>query len=280
MKRCPQCNRVESDELLKFCRVDGVPLVEHAGSDVESSSTRILPTSLTAEAPSVQTDSGNTQVITTGLKPAKQRGLKKGEGASSSPVARSDYPAAKLKRQQRAAVVIAGLVITAVVVFSYFYFTRASKPATTIDSIAVLPFVNASGDPNNDYLSDGITESIINSLSQVPNLGVIARNSAFHYKGKDADATTVGRELNVRSILTGRVLQRGDNLSISVELVDTANNHQLWGQQYNRKVADVFALQEEMAKEISEKQALRGQEQNWARSAENWRTQNGEVPAR
>src|SRR5262249_4755835 len=125
------------------------------------------------------------------------------------------------------------------------------------DSIAVLPFVNASGDPNTEYLSDGITESIINSLSQLPNLGVIARSSVFRYKGKDTDAPTVGRELKVRSVVTGRVLQRGDNLSISVELVDTMNNHQLWGQHYDRKIADVFAVQQEIAQEISDKLRLK-----------------------
>jgi len=150
----------------------------------------------------------------------------------------------------------AGLVVVALGLLVYFYQSRNSN-SMTIDSIAVLPFVNVRGDPNNEYLSDGITEGIINSLSQLPNLGVIARNSAFRYKGKDTDAPTVGRELNVRSVLTGRLVQHGDNLLISVELVDTSNNHQLWGQQYNRKVADVFAVQEEIAKEISEKLRLK-----------------------
>jgi TolB-like protein len=255
MKRCPQCNRVETDELLKFCRVDGVPLVEHAASDDEST-TRILPTSLTDKAPIVHTDSGHAQVITTGLEPAKQPERETDEASNLNSAASSDSILTRLKHHQKTAIVIAALVIAAVAVFIYFYLPRPNKPAATIDSIAVLPFVNATGDPNTEYLSDGITESIINSLSQLPSLGVIARNSAFHYKGKDADATTVGHELNVRSILTGRVLQRGDNLSISVELVDTSNNHQLWGQQYNRKVADVFAVQEEIAKEISEKLRL------------------------
>ena len=157
-----------------------------------------------------------------------------------------------VKRRRVIVLAIAGLVVVTLALLVYIYRTRSSN-TTAIDSIAVMPFVNASGDPNNEYLSDGITESIINSLSQLPNLGVIARNSAFRYKGKDTDAPTVGRELKVSSVLTGRVVQRGDNLSISVELVDTANNHQLWGQQYNRKIADVFAVQEEIAREISEK---------------------------
>src|SRR5262249_288391 len=126
-----------------------------------------------------------------------------------------------------------------------------------IASIAVLPFVNANADPNIDYLSDGIPESIINSLSQLPNLKVMSRNSVFQYKGKDTNAETVAKALKVQSVLTGRVTQRGDGLAISVELVNAQDNSQIWGQQYNRKLAEVFAVQEEIAKEISEKLRLK-----------------------
>src|SRR5207245_6900863 len=121
----------------------------------------------------------------------------------------------------------------------------------TIDSVAVLPFVNASGDPNSEYLSDGITESLINSLSQLPHLKVLSRDSAFMYKGKQTDARTVGNALGVRAVLEGRVMQRGDNLDISAELVDARDNSHIWGQQYSRKSSDVFALQGEIAKEMT-----------------------------
>jgi TolB-like protein len=124
-------------------------------------------------------------------------------------------------------------------------------------SIAVLPFDNQNRDPDTDYLSDGIPESIINSLSQLPNLKVMSRNSVFHYKGKNMDAPAVAKELKVQAVLTGRVRQRGDGLSISVELINAQDNSQIWGQQYNRKLADVFAVQEEIAKEISEKLRLK-----------------------
>src|SRR5439155_781206 len=124
-------------------------------------------------------------------------------------------------------------------------------------SIAVLPFENQNRDPDTDYLSDGIPESIINSLSQLPNLKVMSRNSVFHYKGKDVDAPAVAKELKVQAVLTGRMTQRGDGLSISVELINAQDNSQIWGQQYNRKLADVFAVQEEIAKEISEKLRLK-----------------------
>jgi serine/threonine-protein kinase len=124
-------------------------------------------------------------------------------------------------------------------------------------SIAVLPFDNQNRDPDTEYLSDGIPESIINSLSQLPNLKVMSRNSVFHYKGKDMDAQAVAKELKVEAVLTGRMTQRGDDLSISVELINAQDNSQIWGQHYNRKLADVFAVQEEIAKEISEKLRLK-----------------------
>ena len=254
MKRCPTCHQAYSDETLQFCRVDGALLIHNSVSD-ESSATRILPSSQTGEAQVVHTDPGHDRGPTTVLEAAKESKLQTGELRSASRVGLSDSFVTRLKRHKTSAIVIATIAIAAVVLFSYLYLAHSSKPA--IDSIAVLPFVNASGDPNTEYLSDGITESIINSLSQLPNLGVIARSSVFRYKGKDTDAPTVGRELNVRSVLTGRVVQRGDNLSISVELVDATNNHQLWGQQYSRKLADVFAVQEEIAKEISEKLRLK-----------------------
>jgi len=121
----------------------------------------------------------------------------------------------------------------------------------TIDSVAVLPFVNASGDPNSEYLSDGITESLINSLSQLPHLKVMSRDSAFMFKGKDTDAEAVGRQLGVRAVLKGRVMQRGDDLDISAELVDARDDSHIWGQQYSRKGADIFALQGDLAKDMT-----------------------------
>jgi serine/threonine protein kinase/tetratricopeptide (TPR) repeat protein len=120
-----------------------------------------------------------------------------------------------------------------------------------LDSIAVLPLVNAAGDPETEYLSDGISESVINLLSQLPNLRVIPRTSAFRYKGREADLRTVGRDLNVRTVLTGKLIHRGDRLVVQTELVDVMKDSQLWGGQFNRKLQDIFELQEELALEIS-----------------------------
>src|SRR5438132_11060739 len=153
-------------------------------------------------------------------------------------------------------VVIAGAI--SVGVFFLGRYTSSKQSAELpAKSIAVLPFDNQNRDPDTDYLSDGIPESIINSLSQLPNLKVMSRNSVFHYKGKDMDAQGVAKELKVQAVLTGRMTQRGDGLSISVELINAQDNSQIWGQQYNRKLADVFAVQEEIAKEISEKLRLK-----------------------
>jgi TolB-like protein/Flp pilus assembly protein TadD len=127
----------------------------------------------------------------------------------------------------------------------------------TLESLAVLPLVNAAGDPETEYLSDGISESIINLLSQLPNLRVIPRTSAFRYKGREADLKTIGQHLNVRTVLTGKMVQRGDRLVVQTELVDVMNDAQLWGGQFNRKFEDIFDVQEELARQISENLRLR-----------------------
>ncbi len=153
-------------------------------------------------------------------------------------------------------VIVAGAI--SVGVFFLGRYTSSKQSAELpAKSIAVLPFDNQNRDPDTDYLSDGIPESIINSLSQLPHLKVMSRNSVFHYKGKDMDAPAVAKELKVQAVLTGRMTQRGDHLSISVELINAQDNSQIWGEQYNRKLADVFAVQEEIAKEISEKLRLK-----------------------
>jgi len=130
-----------------------------------------------------------------------------------------------------------------------------TAPATR--SLAVLPFVNAGGNPEMDYLSDGLTESIILNLSQLPELRVMARSTVFRYKGRSDEARDVGKALGVSAVLTGRLLHRGDMLLISVELVDVDNGWQLWGDQYRRKPADIFAIEEQIAGEISEKLRLK-----------------------
>jgi serine/threonine protein kinase/TolB-like protein/Tfp pilus assembly protein PilF len=119
-----------------------------------------------------------------------------------------------------------------------------------IRSIAVLPFVNAGADPNIEYLADGVTEGIIGSLSRVPDLRVMARSTVFSYKGREINAQKVGKELNVDAVLVGRVAQRGDTLTIQTDLVGVSDGSELWGDQFNRKVSDLIAVQGDIAKEI------------------------------
>jgi eukaryotic-like serine/threonine-protein kinase len=154
-------------------------------------------------------------------------------------------------RRGKAVVGIAAIILLALLAGGGWYYWRSGQSGQTIDSVAVLPFVNGSGDPNTEYLSDGITESLINSLSQLPHLKVMSRSSAFRYKGKQIDAETVGRELGVRAIFEGRVMQHGDDLEVSAELVDARDDSHIWGEQYSRKSADIFALQQDLAKEMT-----------------------------
>jgi TolB-like protein/Tfp pilus assembly protein PilF/predicted Ser/Thr protein kinase len=136
-----------------------------------------------------------------------------------------------------------------------FIYLKGSK--TGIDSIAVLPLENRSNDPDADYISDGVTESINNSLARLPSLRVIPHSVASHYKGKAMDVQKVGDDLRVQAVLTGDVRQRGDDLTIDVELDDVRNGKQLWGERYSRKLADLLAVQNEIAREVS--QRLRSQ---------------------
>ena len=147
--------------------------------------------------------------------------------------------------------VVAAIVLVVSVGAAYLYFIRSAP--RTIDSIAVLPFINASGNSELEYLSDGMTDSLINSLSQLPNLSVKARSSVFHYKGRDVDPQKLAADLSVQAILSGRVVQRGDDLTLYLSLVDGRNGNQLWGEQYNRKLTDIVSLQTEIAREVSRK---------------------------
>ena len=127
----------------------------------------------------------------------------------------------------------------------------------TIDTLAVLPFANAGNDPNTEYLSDGITDSITNNLARLPGLRVTARSMAFGYKGKPVNPQQIGRDLKVRAVLTGSVAQRGDVLIIRAELMNVADASQLWGEQYQKKLADILAIEAEISKEISQKLRLK-----------------------
>jgi eukaryotic-like serine/threonine-protein kinase len=178
-----------------------------------------------------------------------------GEASPSRTTSSAEYIISEIKHHKLAA--FAALIVMIAAAAGVFLYLHARDTEVTIDSIAVLPFVNQNRDPETDYLSDGLTESIINNLTQLSDLRVIARSSVFRYKGKEDDPFGAAKQLGVRAVVVGRVLQRGESLMVSAELVDVRENKQLWGQQYNRKTADIFAVQGEIAKEISEKLHLK-----------------------
>jgi TolB-like protein/Tfp pilus assembly protein PilF len=188
--------------------------------------------------------------------PANFQTASTGEVRVARPTSSAEYIVGELKQHKRwIAPVALALLVVASALF-YFFFMQSNR-AAAIDSIAVLPLVNANNDPNTDFLSDGITESLINSLSQIPELRVMARSTAFRYKGQEIDPQKIGRELDVSAVLTGRVLQRGDTLTIQVDLVDTRDGSQLWGEQYSRKLSDILIVQQSISREVSEKLRLK-----------------------
>jgi serine/threonine protein kinase/Flp pilus assembly protein TadD len=161
----------------------------------------------------------------------------------------------------RGKVVISGavscLLVALVIGAAVFYSNKHAGKDSPIDSVAVLPVVANSSDQNAQFLGDGITDSLIDSLSQVPNLKVMSRSSVFHYKGREIDPQVVGRELRVKAVLTGRLVQQGGNFFLSTELVRASDNSHVWGEEYRRKISDILPLQAELARTITEKLRLR-----------------------
>jgi TolB-like protein/Tfp pilus assembly protein PilF len=242
MKRCPKCNRVETDDKLAYCRVDGATLVNDSGSvSNEAGTAKFVSGAVSREIETSvlphRTDAEiNRPTAPTTVLPA---------GATTSTTSQLTKP----KRRG----VVFGLIAVAMVVAlgGYFYFSRKTSTAT-IQSIAVMPFVNGSGNADLDYLSDGMTETLIRSFSQLPNLNVKARSSVFRYKGRD-DAKTIGRELGVSAILQGRFTQRGDQLTLNLELIDTQTENVIWTDQYDRKSSDLVTLQNQIARDVTGK---------------------------
>ena len=146
----------------------------------------------------------------------------------------------------------AGCIVAIGLARAVVWHLRSGKTAQ-IDSVAVLPFANVGGDANTDYLSDGITESLIGSLAHMPDLKVKSRNSVFHYKGKDVDMQKVGNELGVAVLVSGRVVPRGDNIEVSAELIDVRDNTEIWGQHYSGKSTEIISLQQQIAGDLADK---------------------------
>ncbi|MGQ0762497.1 MAG: protein kinase domain-containing protein [Acidobacteriota bacterium] len=167
----------------------------------------------------------------------------------------AEYVVSGIRQHKLATVLVVFALIAGAIAFGLYLHARNSEVA--IESIAVLPFENKSGNADSEYLSDGLAESLIYRLSQLPNLKVSPTSSVVRYKGKETDVQKIGSELGVNAIMSGRMVQRGDNLTISVELVDARTNKLIWGEQYERKLSDLLTTQREIAAAIAQKLQLK-----------------------
>jgi eukaryotic-like serine/threonine-protein kinase len=211
---------------------------------------------------STQLKAGAVQTASVGADSAPVSEARTATAEAGRTVSSAEYLVAGIRQHKLAA--IAAIVLIAAGVIALAAYLRGPNHEVAIESIAVLPFANQNHDPDSDYLSDGLTESIINSLTQLPNLKVIARSSVFRYKGKETDPFAAGKEMNVRAVLTGRIMQRGDSIVISTELLDVRENKQLWGEQYSKKISDLLSIQRDIAREITGnlRLTLSGEERN------------------
>ena len=255
MKRCPQCNRLELDDSLAFCRADGATLISDSLPGSSEAGTVRLPSrevsgkTVTGLARNTADAAGRSTGPTTVLPaPAAQSSIY--QLNNTAPLSETPRKHVASTRNSLIAGAVGIVLVTVLGVGSYWFYGRADKQ---INSIAVMPFVNESGNVDLEYLSDGMTETLIRSLSQLPNLNVKARSSVFRYKGKQADARTIGDELNVQAILNGRVIQRGDQMSLNLELIDARTENVIWTDQYDRKQSDLVSLQSEIARDVSSK---------------------------
>jgi TolB-like protein/Tfp pilus assembly protein PilF len=226
MRRCPECRRDYYDDSLLYCLDDGTALLEGPASGE--------PTTAILSSDSV---SGEQATRSFGQVPTS--------GATSFDSQRHTAS----KKNSLIAGVVGLVLVTALGVGSYLYYGRGS--ANQIESIAVMPFVNGSGNADVEYLSDGMTETLINSLSKVAGLSVKARNAVFPYKGKEVSAKQIGDELGVQAVLLGRLVERGGNIKLNLELVNAQTLDVIWSEQYDRKQGDLVNLQQEIARDVS-----------------------------
>ncbi len=237
-KRCPLCNHIETDYENTFCTEDGTTLVWDQGEGASTFEELRKATASTvvlsfANATNAKPELGHT------------------------------------KRYWIPVIVVISL-LAILSVFAYRKIARNNN--VVVGSLAVLPFLNVDADQNLEYLSDGMTDTLISNLSQLPNLNVKARSSVFRYKGKDIPVQAVGSALNVQAILTGRVVRRGDLLTLSLELVDAQTENVIWSEQYNRKQTDLVTLQNEIARDVSNKLRLKLSGRDEQKLAKNYTT--------
>ena len=238
MKHCPECNKNYADPTVSFCLNDGTPLL--FGPAVTDAEQTLLSGDPPSESPTRRIDPHTTA-------PTESLRLPETSSTVSKPRGRLIW-------------MICGIAaLAAIAIFAAYRFIGSSAVpvSSQIESVAVLPFENGSGDPNLDYLSDGLSESLIDKLSELPQLKVIARSSSFKYRGSGVDLQDVAKKLGVRAIVTGKVARIGENLNVRVEMVDAAENRQMWSEEYNRKAPDLISIKQEIAQAASDKMRVK-----------------------
>jgi TolB-like protein/Flp pilus assembly protein TadD len=252
MKKCPECGRDYNDDSMSFCLDDGSELLfgparsepgaVATGFPSDEPQTAIFhSTSAPGKTPT------RAQILTTDQTAIWPRGEEAKPHAGSGGLSEK-HGFSALRSKPMAAL---GLAVLFLVLVGGYFGYRYFSPPKQIESIAVMPFVNESGNSDVEYLTDGMTETLIGSLSNIPNLSVKARSSVFRYKGKEIDPRTIGRELNVQAVLIGRVILRGDQLTLLLEMIDPQTENVIWADKYERRKADLVSLQGEIARDVS-----------------------------
>ena len=233
MKRCPECRRDYYDDALAFCLEDGTALLQGSVPSPDEPQTEILQ----------KTAPPHEAVTRAHIQTTEQ-----------SAMLSTDVDVAAKRQRLDKRLILVPIALALVVTGGIFVYRYSSSPhSKQIESIAVMPFENASGNADFEYLSDGMTETLIKSLSNLSNLNVKPRSSVFRYKGKVTDLQTIAKELDVQAILNGRVVQRGDQLTLSLELVNVQQDRVIWSESYDRRQSDLVSLQSEIAKDVSAK---------------------------
>ncbi|HRI02378.1 MAG TPA: tetratricopeptide repeat protein [Pyrinomonadaceae bacterium] len=246
MKRCPECRRDYYDDTLLYCLDDGNSLLEGPASGAGAGD---------EPATAILSGLGVPPLGGSGNESATRAQINTTDATAIFPTGAEAEPLRKVgsKQRQLAVLAIAVLILAVGGFFGYKYFS----PAKQINSIAVMPFENRNSDADTDYLSDGLAESVIFRLTQIPDLRVSPTSSVMRYKGASTDVAKIASELGVDAVMTGRLTKRGDNLNITVELVDARTNKSLWGEQYERKLSELLTTQREIVAEIVGKLQLK-----------------------
>ena len=264
MKRCPECRRDYYDDTLLYCLDDGNALLEGPASADEPATAILSEFRVPPSGGSLSETPTRAQIHTTDQTAIFPRGAEaepqsQSGGLSERPslsANRAAEPQGKFGGRNR---LLLALGIAVMLLVGGFIGYRYFNPATSeqVNSIAVLPFENRSGNADTDYLSDGLADSLIYRLSQLPNLKVSPTSSVMRYKGSATDVAQIAKELEVDAVMSGRLTQRGDDLSISVQLIDSRSKKLIWAEQYDRKMADLLVTQREIATTITQKLQLK-----------------------